>query len=39
VKIQGFIFNWRGYEANALALEEKIGKLIFLLISGEADAT
>jgi hypothetical protein len=28
VKIQGFIFNWRGYEANALALEEKSGKFI-----------
>jgi hypothetical protein len=28
MKIQGFIFNWKGHEANALALEEKIGKLI-----------
>src|SRR5262249_19735157 len=27
-KIQGFIFNWKGHEARAKALENKIGKLM-----------
>jgi len=28
VEIQAFIFNWRGHEANALALEASIGRLV-----------
>jgi len=28
MKIQGFIFNWKGHEANAKALEEKCGRVI-----------
>jgi hypothetical protein len=28
MKVQGFIFNWKGHEADARALEEKIGKII-----------
>jgi hypothetical protein len=28
MKIQGFVFNWKGRQTNARALEEKIGRLI-----------
>jgi len=31
-QIQGFIFNWKEHEANALALQKKIGKLINVIV-------